>query len=88
MKKYIIALLIISFGLLSFEVTKSPTTFSTTSNKMSEINATIIQWSKYGYKVKFIVSQTVGVSDAYDGSQYLRSAHSTIKGDILLVMEK
>lgn len=60
-------------------------TFSYVSKSMSVIQMKIDELSKQGYRVKFLVSQSVSISyPSSTGSQYYKE----IYGDILLVMEK
>lgn len=88
MKQLAIFTIIIALGMLVAFTTGKSDTKVFVSNDATKIEGIIEQWSKYGYKVDKLISQSVGLSESYDGSAYLRYNKSTLKGDIILIMIK
>lgn len=83
-KTIIVIAIIALFGLSLIE--KPSDTKTWVSNDMNYIKTQIDTWSKYGYKVEEIITQSVSISEASAGG-YQHNI-SKLKGDVLLVMTK
>lgn len=58
------------------------------SKDANQIDTIIEQWSKYGYEVKEIATQSVSTAVTADYYFYNSTSFRDIKGDIILVMVK
>lgn len=91
MKKLTITLGILLFiGLLSFKTsTYKIKTVVFTSNNTTDIITNINKWSQYGYTVKFMLNQTLDISESRKfNSGSWDDVHVTkSSGNIIVVME-
>lgn len=82
----ILSMLILAFK--SSPETKVKTVAFTSNNNIEIIN-TINKFSGYGYSVKFMVNQTIDISESrkFNSGSWDQINRSTSKGNIIVVME-
>jgi hypothetical protein len=69
---------------------QAPKTVCFTSNNNIEIINSINKWSTYGYYVKFMLNQTIDISESrkFNSGSWEDIHTSTSKGNIIVIMEK